>query len=399
MIKCLTYGLGCSKEQFHSYIQTHQNPYSVAHYSFEMSLLEELNRNSNMEIRHNYIFQESNRRLRRALIKSKEERICDTISSNRIGFINLPVIKFFSMFFVVFYRTFVFCRKRKSDDHLITLSTINYFPVAAANLLVSHFFPVKNILIVTDCSDSYAYNGKNVIRRLYKKAVRFLEIRYDGYVFFSGPMNHYINKNNKPFCIMEGIFNKNDLDFGHVEKENAILYAGSLQPHLGVDHLIQAFLLLDNSEYELWIIGDGDYKKELENLSNHHPRVKFLGFMERKQVFEYEKKAKVLVNVRDPKLSYTKYSFPSKTFEYMASGTPVLMTKLECLPQEYYPHLFLIDDNNVSTIKEAMEMILSLDDETLTHKGRLASEFVKDKKNGKEQTKKVFDLIERLQEG
>ena len=55
------------------------------------------------------------------------------------------------------------------------------------------------------------------------------------------------------------------------------------------------------------------------------------------------KEAKLLINLRNPEDKYTKYSFPSKTFEYMVSGTPFFTTKLEGIPSEYYNYLYCID--------------------------------------------------------
>ena len=50
-------------------------------------------------------------------------------------------------------------------------------------------------------------------------------------------------------------------------------------------------------------------------------RIIYWGVVEQKHVFEMQQQATLLVNPRKGHEEYTKYSFPSKTMEYMASGT------------------------------------------------------------------------------
>ena len=41
------------------------------------------------------------------------------------------------------------------------------------------------------------------------------------------------------------------------------------------------------------------------------------------------------MNPRSADAEYTKYSFPSKTIEYLATGVPVVMNRLPGIPEEY----------------------------------------------------------------
>lgn len=63
-----------------------------------------------------------------------------------------------------------------------------------------------------------------------------------------------------------------------------------------------------------------------------------------------QQQATLLVNPRKGHEEYTKYSFPSKTMEYMASGTPTIMYKLPGLPIEYEEYLVLLPDNSQETL-------------------------------------------------
>jgi len=104
--------------------------------------------------------------------------------------------------------------------------------------------------------------------------------------------------------------------------------------------------------------------------------------------------ATLLVNPRSSQEKFVRYSFPSKTMEYMSTGTPVLMAKLPCLPSEYLPHLYLFQDETPEGIAQALRQTLALDDETLFQKGMQAREFVLKQRNNVIQAKKVLDMLE-----
>ena len=104
-------------------------------------------------------------------------------------------------------------------------------------------------------------------------------------------------------------------------------------------------------------------------------------------------KAALLVNPRPTAPEYTKYSFPSKNMEYMASGTPLLTTHLASLPDEYIPYVYLIEDESVEGIAETIKTVLLLDRRELDEKGRKAQQFVFTKKTGKMQANRIVNSL------
>ena len=76
----------------------------------------------------------------------------------------------------------------------------------------------------------------------------------------------------------------------------------------------------------------------------------------------------------------------------MASGTPVLMTKLPGIPDEYHPHLYFFEGEDEDSFVSSFEKVLSLPIEELNEKARLASEFLSENKGAIMQTKKVLDF-------
>ena len=109
--------------------------------------------------------------------------------------------------------------------------------------------------------------------------------------------------------------------------------------------------------------------------------------------------ATLLVNPRPTDEEYVKYSFPSKTMEYMASGTPVLTTVLPGMPKEYHPYVYLLEDETAEGIAKKLKLVMAESDEVLFHKGQRAREFVLEQKNNVIQGKKILDMLESEKKG
>jgi glycosyltransferase involved in cell wall biosynthesis len=105
------------------------------------------------------------------------------------------------------------------------------------------------------------------------------------------------------------------------------------------------------------------------------------------------KRATLLINPRPSTIGLAKYSCPSKTFEYMASGTPVLMTHLPGLPDEYEPYLYFPESEDVDGFAAAIDRIMSKSDEELKSVGLRAAQFIKNEKNSELVMKKVMAFV------
>lgn len=392
------FGLACDQNQFEKYICEHKNPYSVAQFLFETELINLLEKR--YEIYHNYIFQSNLKKNEGRKITSQMAYITDKTKTTWLNYSNGKIIRFFSLFL----STMIRIRKyKKSDKDFFILSSINYLPVAMATQIMASIYKIKNIIIFTDCSESFAYDGeiklhRRILKKIYKKLVKITEHNYDGYINFSPAMDELVNPYQKPSLVMEGFLNSHLLDFKNVKKYSkfVVLFAGSLLPSMGIQNLITAFKSIQNMKVELWIAGSGSGKKELLQLASGDERIHFLGFLGRKELFEMEKKASLLVNTRNPEDLFTKYSFPSKTFEYLASGTLFLSTRLECYSEEYSNYIVFIKDNKPETIKEKMEEIISWSEERRLEFGKKARTFVCKEKNSSSQGKKILEFLDSI---
>lgn len=277
-------------------------------------------------------------------------------------------------------------------------------------LLYSLYKPVlKNVLSLCEKYDcrcfsfvpdlpKHMYLNKSGIRafvanRYVKKAVA-IQGNLDGYIYLTEAMKDEIAP-QKPYIVVEGIADVSAAtSVNNERKNNVIMYAGAISSRYGFQNLIEAFSMLEG-DYELHIYGYGDYATELEEKAKKNSRIKYFGRQPREEILKKEKEAALLVNVRNPDDEFTKYSFPSKTMEYMLSGTPLLTTCLSGIPENYFDYCISIKDNEPESIKSAIEDFFSLGDIEKFSMGERAREFIVTQKNQKVQSERVLGFLEQ----
>lgn len=137
--------------------------------------------------------------------------------------------------------------------------------------------------------------------------------------------------------------------------------------------------------------GSGDFEGEIKKRAENNARIKFFGRVSRQEVLKCEKKASLLINIRDDKDVYTQYSFPSKMVEYMLSGTPLLTTKLSGIPDEYYSYCYVAESRDGEKIAEQIEAILH--NPELDVCGKRAKRYVEECKNSSAQAESIIHFL------
>ena len=248
--------------------------------------------------------------------------------------------------------------------------------------------------IVTDLPEMLS--GSSMSIRLSQFVIRHCT----GYVFLTQAMNDRLNPDGKPYVILEG---HADIAMGQVtpsleekHKPRVCLYAGGVSRDYGLAELVEGFRLANLPDTQLHIYGPGDYVPELEQIARQDSRIVYGGMLLSSQVVQREREATLLVNPRPTGEEFVKYSFPSKTMEYMASGTPVLTTDLPGMPPEYHDYVYRIFREDAPGIAQALTQVLCHSDQELLEKGQAARDFVLREKNNVTQAKKILDLLERM---
>ena len=247
--------------------------------------------------------------------------------------------------------------------------------------------------IVTDLPDMLSGS------RFSKGLANFVIRHCTHYVLLTEAMNDYLNKQGKPYMILEGHADITMADrIPAMEKKaspRVCFYAGGVSKRYGLDNLVEGFRKAEIPDAVLNIYGPGDYVKELQQIAAEDDRIFYGGMLLNSQIVEKEQEATLLLNPRPTGEEYVKYSFPSKTMEYMASGTPVLTTVLPGMPKEYHPYVYLLGDETADGIAEMLKEVLKYDNETLFQKGCEARRFVLEQKNNVIQAQKILEMLSK----
>lgn len=140
----------------------------------------------------------------------------------------------------------------------------------------------------------------------------------------------------------------------------SIVYMGSFFYFSGLDRLLMHFAKLDEDETTLTLIGGGEqdtYLRAIVEDMGLHRRVTFRGFVEFEQLPHELSKHRVAIN---PMLSsdVSNLAFPNKVIQYMASGLPVVTTKLSGLVGTFGPEAPLAwTSSPEETLEVALELV------------------------------------------
>lgn len=257
---------------------------------------------------------------------------------------------------------------------------------------------IQTLLICPDLSDMMDLNTNKPFKRLLKRAEKRILVNYykyvDKYVLFSKHMVEHIPSANNKYIVVEGVNSIRDSNrFSCKKSPFIVMYAGSLQPCFGLENLIESIDIIADDEVQLHIYGSGLLEEQIKECARKKNNVSFFGFLNHDLIIQKEKEASLLVIPRDSNEKYTRYSFPSKLFEYIMSGTPVLTTKLDGIPEEYYQFLFLMDKNSPDAIASAICSIRKLDDNTIMERVQSGQEYLLKQKNNIVQSRAILDFL------
>lgn len=330
---------------------------------------------------------------------SLQDEVENGVEYRYIPFVNFAILKHISVFIYSFFYILIWGMKNRTDKAIVCDVLCVSSSISA--LIASKICGLKSVAIVTDIYSQMVGEKSSGVKALLSKFAGALNSWYvrffSRYVLLTEAMNQVVNPKERPYVVMEALCDSdlvNDERFGSVKTyPKVLMYAGGLEEQYGLKMLVKAFRTLPNEDVELHIYGNGSYVDELKQEVETDRRLVYLGVAPNEKIVEAESKAMLLINPRFTTEEFTRYSFPSKNMEYMASGTPLLTTKLPGMPAEYYPYVYLIEDETIDGCAQSISNVLTKTADELKHLGMNARDFVLRNKNNVYQANRIVEFI------
>lgn len=317
-----------------------------------------------------------------------------TILGKSLGFINLPFLNFplesqYEKEIDNWYRQY------EGPKEIWVYSLNRRFMEIAIN--AKRIYPnLKILLIAPDlprfmgCNKYYKKLGfqKRDILKIYT-LVKF----FDKYVLICKNMATDLEIQDKPYIVIEGIFSPEyNSTVAPKDPNKTILYTGNLDSRYGIINLLDAFSLIKDKSFRLWIRGNGSTESIVKERIRSDNRIKIIPQLSKADLIRLEKQASLLINPVSYNQEFTNYFFPSKTMDYLASGTPTMMHKLRCLPEDYQKHIkFFLDDTPKNMARDIYDFF-AIDEIERQEFGIKAQQFILNEKTPYKQIRKILNM-------
>jgi glycosyltransferase involved in cell wall biosynthesis len=334
----------------------------------------------------------------RLLVKRTKYLLKDDIAVSAPGFVNIQVLKQLTIGIAVFWRLLIWgWRNRKYRYRVVSTYNLSV-PPGLFTLAAARLIRAKLVAYIIDVN----VPGETVPRLwrfvLDYRIQRWLMPRFDGLVIVSDAIVQDFGL-RVPHIRVEGAISElppvsevRDCDPSCF----VIVSAGSLDEPNGFRVLLASFSKLEGKHYRLRIAGDGPLKSVVMAAAERDSRIEYCGYLAHSEVLRLYQSGDVLVNLRLTKSLNTKYFFPSKLIEYLASGCPVITTCTGHVEEEFGNFTFLLRDETPEGLVSAIQEVERLGKEVRLRKASLARKYVADNLTWDVQGRRIAAFIKSL---
>ena len=213
---------------------------------------------------------------------------------------------------------------------------------------------VKTIGIFTDSPKQIS-----TIRPLQIQSWYRLHRYHHGYLGITPTLLGEFNPFKKPQfeipCIVDAIEGATQHDRPY------FFFSGALFERYGDESMIHAYLQLKPKNMDLLIAGFGPLSQRIEQLSQQHRQIKFLGLLNPTLTRKYQAGAYVNLNPRPLDAILDQVAIPSKVLDYISSGSPTLTSRHPWIEAQFGERIHYIDDTSVDGIHLALKRFLLAD--------------------------------------
>jgi len=317
-----------------------------------------------------------------------------------LPFINVTPLKQGMIGFLTLWQLLKWGWRNRHTPFRVVYSYNLTVPPGAFTLFAARLIRAKAVVSLCDID----VPGQTVPDRLLWRLDYWLQRRliplFDGHIVASDaiardflPCRFYVRLEggvrNEAFCRTANA----DRSSSEQHSPLVITAVGRLDETNGFPLLIRAFSLLEGDRHRLRIAGAGPLDEQIREADARDPRVEYLGLLSFEQVLDLYRSSDVLVNLRITRTMHTKYFFPSKMIEYLASGKPVITTCTGHVEEEFSAFTHLLREETPEALAQMIQRVGQLDLEERRQKGQRARSYVAANKTWEAQTRKVARFI------
>jgi glycosyltransferase involved in cell wall biosynthesis len=263
------------------------------------------------------------------------------VHAHQISVPNIPGVRLLA-------RLFQFVRHGAAALRVPTAAILVYSvhtPMVVAALVLKRLRGTAVFVVIPDLP-TFMGGPSNRVKRLLKRAdgalVRRLLAHVDGaFPITEGIGQHWLAPGSR-YLLVEGISDDAAEALRAARGNQSYVYRGTSRPVLLYTGALEYVLTFAEAfhrsrlDASLVVVGGGEDSARLKGLAAIDPRIEVKPFMTGDAFAREVGRADFMLNPRDPSWPGAPYSFPSKLIEYLATGKPIISTRLAGIPAEYF---------------------------------------------------------------
>ncbi len=281
-----------------------------------------------------------------------------------LAFVNCGPLKTLTLGLDLFRQLLRWGWKERRYSKVIVLYNVEN-PPGLVSFLAARLLRSKVVAVVADIEVPGSGGRPNgILRRLsFSLQTQTLPL-FDGLVSLTRNVVTDFAPNSRHIFLSGGVSDElvtrfSESNVQDVEPPIVVMYSGELSEMRGLPLVIDAFRLVSDARYSLWITGRGPLENLARRAAQVDNRIKYWGYLDYSDVLSLYRRAAMLVNPHSTQAKTARYVFPSKLIEYLATGRPVITTRLPDI-EPFAEHVFLLRDESPAALADLILHVGSL---------------------------------------
>lgn len=169
--------------------------------------------------------------------------------------------------------------------------------------------------------------------------------RLDGYIFFQEAAARRVSVKQKPYLVIKPGVRQTESLYIAGKPTFTVTYCGTFSRLNGTDALLDSLRYLRDKHIEIRVCGYGPLQGAVKQAAEEYPFFHYDGMLNDQELTALYEKSDLLLNLRRLDDEAMDYAFPSKTFEYVSTGVPMLTTAVLKDPS-FLEYAYILDRVN-----------------------------------------------------